>query len=188
MLRPLSPAARAARASHRANRARTLVEAGLRTPQGPKGRRKRLGRREEPRRSSYFRDPGYLAWLRERPCGVRVACLSAGIGLAYECSLRIDPEHQREGIGAGQRAPDPMAWACCRRHHDQRHDGRGFFDGASLEMVRDFVRARISECQAAYYGRALDESDLPTVRAAVEAGAPTFQLFNTAAEPRGARA
>lgn len=185
MLRPRTFAARSAkqdrdRARHEA---RSVLALAVPAP-APKAARRRMGRRVESRRSSYFADPSYLAWLREQPCGVRAFAVRAGIGLAHECSPTIDPEHRREGVGAGQRAADPLAWACCRRHHDQRHDGRGFFADVDRDAVRVFVRERIAEAQAAYYGRALSADDLLTVRAAVEAGRSTHRMFATAGETR----
>lgn len=69
---------------------------------------------------------------------------------AGECRGPIDPEHKREGVGMGQRASDADAWACCRYHHDQRHDGRGVFSTMSRDDLRAFVRSRIAACRVAY--------------------------------------
>jgi hypothetical protein len=136
--------------------------------------------RERPRRSSYYEDPPYLDHLRLRPCGV-ARVLGPGAG---PCSPGCDPEHRRRGAGMGQTSPDPQAWACCRLHHDNRHDYTGPFKGWSGDQVDDFVDERIAEEQLIYYGRALDAGDLELVRVTAEAGRPTRGLFLTAAERR----
>lgn len=91
-------------------------------------------------------DGHYLAWLREQRCGVRVAFGAA----AGPCMLPIDPEHKREGVGMGRRAPDVWAWACCRGHHDDRHDGRGIFATLDRADLRTFIRMQIAMYRAAF--------------------------------------
>ena len=103
-------------------------------------------RRSAPRRSSRLENPHYLAWLREQPCGVPFILKDA----AGPCGGPVDPEHKREGVGMGQRASDADAWACCRVHHDQRHDGRGVFATMTRADLRLFIRAQIAMCRAAY--------------------------------------
>jgi hypothetical protein len=106
-------------------------------------RRKRLTER----RSSRVRDEAYLAWVRMQPCAV--AAYHCGVMLVG-CSGSIDPDHQREGVGMGQKASDRQAWPCCRAHHDQRHDLTGVFRGWTREQLREFIANRIAEANAAY--------------------------------------
>lgn len=133
-------------------------------------------RRATPRRSSYFRDDAYLDFVRSQPCAI-----AAALGpLAGPCSSTIDPDHQREGAGMGQRSPDPCAYPACRDHHDDRHAAhgrRGVFAHWSRAQLNDFIRDRVAESQTRWYGRALDDADLAAVRAAVEAGASTRGLL-----------
>jgi hypothetical protein len=117
------------------------------TRKTPLARTSRLPRRRAtPRRSSRVENPHYLAWLREQPCGVPYLLKDA----AGPCGGPVDPEHKREGVGMGQRASDADAWACCRVHHDQRHDGRGVFATMSRAELRVFIRAQIAMFPAAY--------------------------------------
>lgn len=98
------------------------------------------------RRSSRVSNPHYLAWLRAQRCGVAVAFGEQ----AGPCWGPIDPEHKREGVGMGQRASDADAWACCRLHHEQRHDGRGVFAAMTRDQLREFIRLQISMFLTAY--------------------------------------
>jgi hypothetical protein len=117
------------------------------TRKTPLARTSRLPRRRAtPRRSSRVENPHYLAWLREQPCGVPYLLKVA----AGPCGGPVDPEHKREGVGMGQRASDADAWACCRVHHDQRHDGRGVFATMTRAELRLFIRLQIKMCLAAY--------------------------------------
>lgn len=132
----------------------------------PLKRRKRLpAKRVTPRRSSRVRDEAYLAWVRLQPCAVHESCISVlrspdarrGEGLGVEilfdlarCSGPIDPDHKREGVGAGMKASDRDAWPCCRRHHDDRHALRGVFAGWSRDQLREFIATRIAEANVAY--------------------------------------
>ncbi len=119
-------------------------------------------RRKRPteRRSSRVRDEVYLAWVRLQPCAVLgvlasggppecVACVVTAQPL-WRCSGPIDPEHRREGVGAGQKASDRDAWPCCRRHHEDRHALTGIFAGWKRAQLRAFIRERITEANAAY--------------------------------------
>ena len=124
MLTRRKPLARAAAPKRRAK-----LEGGGRLP----------ARRSTPRRSSRIEAPHYLAWLRLQRCGVAIAFPEE----AARCSGPIDPEHKREGVGMGQRASDADAWACCRLHHDERHDGRGPFAAMDRATLRQFVRCQI---------------------------------------------
>lgn len=127
--------------------------------------RKRLpAKRATPRRSSRVRDEAYLSWVRLQPCMVgerafvEVMTEAARLGIAHgirieggaRCSGPTDPDHRREGVGAGQKASDRDAWPCCRRHHDDRHALTGVFAGWDREAMREFIRARISEANARY--------------------------------------
>jgi hypothetical protein len=122
-------------------------------------RKSRL-RRKRPteRRSSRVRDEAYLAWVRLQPCRVRsmmetpfnVGFLLSSMAPNAYCWGPSDPEHQREGVGMGQKASDRDAWPCCRTHHGQRHDLSGVFKGWTREQMRSFIRDRIAEANAAY--------------------------------------
>lgn len=142
-------------------------------------------RRAKPRRSGYFEDPGYLDFLRtERLCGVRRVMRYP----ATPCSGRQEPDHRRRGVGGRQRAPDPCSHSLCHGHHMERHAHHSAKnDGSFREMTHDdlddFIDARIAEDQAAYYGRPLTDSDLPTVRSTVEAGGITRGLFGLVPPP-----
>lgn len=109
-------------------------------------------RRATERRSSRVRDEQYLAWLRRQPCAVGGFLARAGhaYSLSWHCSGPTDPEHKREGVGAGQKASDADAWPCCRRHHDDRHALRGVFAGWSRGQLREFIRERIAEARGRY--------------------------------------
>lgn len=113
---------------------------------GLKRRARMSPKRATPRRSSRVVNSHYLAWLREQPCGVPYILKDA----AGPCGGPVDPEHKREGVGMGQRASDADAWACCRVHHDQRHDGRGVFASMTRAELRVFIRLQIKMCLAAY--------------------------------------
>lgn len=62
-------------------------------------------------------DPGYLAWLRKRPC---IICQKPGPS---------DPAHIRFGsavygkrdTGAGEKPDDRWAIPMCRKHHSEQH-------------------------------------------------------------------
>lgn len=115
----------------------------------PLARKARMPRkRVTPRRrdADVVRNPHYLAWLREQPCGVAVIFRDR----ASECGGPTDPEHKREGVGMGQRASDMDTWACCRVHHEQRHDGRGVFAAMDRAELRTFIRMQIAMYLTAY--------------------------------------
>lgn len=119
------------------------------TRKTPLARTSRIpARRSTPRRrdADVVRNPHYLAWLREQPCGVAAIFRDK----AGPCGGPVDPEHKREGVGMGQRASDADAWACCRVHHDQRHDGRGVFATMTRAELRLFIRLQIKMCLTAY--------------------------------------
>jgi hypothetical protein len=113
---------------------------------GPQRRTRLAPKRATPRRSSRVEAPHYLAWLREQPCGVPFILKDA----AGPCGGPVDPEHKREGVGMGQKASDMDAWACCRIHHDQRHDGRGVFSTMTRDELRTFIRMQIAMFKTAY--------------------------------------
>lgn len=145
----------------------------------PLARTSRLAaRRATPRRSSYFRDDAYLAFVRSQPCAIaRHFALPT-----TSCTGPCDPDHQREGAGAGQKRPDPFAYPACRIHHDDRHAARGPWARLSRAERNHVIRVLVGASQARWYGRALTDADLSTVRAAVEAGRSTRGLF-TATNP-----
>lgn len=125
-------------------------------------------RRATPRRSSFFAVPDYAAYLAALPCAF-------GFG---SCPGRpIEIHHQREGGGASLRRPDTHAIPACSKCHKDRHNGTGAFKGSTKQQRRDLESALIATHQAAWFGRALTEADLPTVRAAVEAGLTTRGLL-----------
>jgi hypothetical protein len=147
----------------------------------PMARGKRIAaRRATPRRSSYFADPAYLDFVRAQPCAIaRHFELPAWCGPS-------EPDHQREGAGAGQKRPDPFAYPACRAHHECQHALTGVFTGFTRDARRAVVSALIAQSQRAFYGRALTEDDLSTVRAAVEAGVPTRGLLAATTSTAGA--
>lgn len=106
-------------------------------------------RRDGKRRSSRIENPGYLAWLRRQPCGMGPLRTSHPLGrLIGPCSGRVDPDHEREGVGKGQTASDHRAWSCCRGHHDERHGSRGrhgFWGALTLEQKREVICERIDD-------------------------------------------
>ena len=124
----------------------------------PLKRKTRLApKRATVRRSSRVRDEAYLAWVRLQPCRVRSmmetpfnAGFLSSMAPNARCWGPTDPEHQRQGVGMGQKASDRDAWPCCRTHHDQRHDLSGVFKGWTREQMRSFIRERIAEANAAY--------------------------------------
>lgn len=142
MIRQRSHADLAARRAHRANRARTLVEAGLRTPQGPKGRRKRLGRREEPRRSSRLSDATYLAWIHT------LTCAASGMH-GHVCEGPIEADHVGPR-GLGQKCDDRATIALCMLAHRQRHDHCGPFRSMSRAEVRVWLDEQLAITADAY--------------------------------------
>ena len=79
------------------------------------------------RRVSVLRDPGYMEWLKERPC---VACMKAGrfravpVGLCAQwwTMATIDPAHTLNN-GRSSKGPDSSCIPLCRYHHDEM-DGR----------------------------------------------------------------
>lgn len=80
-------------------------------------------RRSKPRRVGVERNPGYLAWLRERFC---VACVALrGEATRWEklpkpvpvCS---DPAHGPVN-GMRSKGPDSGAIPLCRHHHIEQH-------------------------------------------------------------------
>lgn len=103
-------------------------------------------RRTTPRRGRTV-DADRLAFIRDRqPCRVRLTFGAA----AGPCIGAIEVEHQREGVGMGQRASDAATYAICRGHHIARHDGRGPFKTLSRDGVRAFVSASIAATDADY--------------------------------------
>lgn len=120
----------------------------------PAKSRKRLpARRATERRSSRVLDDAYLAWVRLQPCAVGFLIGIAHRSLAfklYPCSGPTDPDHKRQGVGAGKRASDRDAWPVCRRHHDDRHALAGVFKGWTRDQMRAFITVRIAEANAAY--------------------------------------
>ena len=81
-----------------------------------------LGLRARRRRVSVLRDPGYMEWLKERPC---VACMKRAVPVG-PCSwwrlATIDPAHTLNN-GFSSKGPDSSCIPLCRYHHDEM-DGR----------------------------------------------------------------
>ena len=79
------------------------------------------------RRVSVVRDPGYLDWLKQRPC---VACVKAGLPrpmpgsvcIQWPRTATIDPAHTVNN-GLATKGPDSSCIPLCRHHHDEM-DGR----------------------------------------------------------------
>lgn len=98
-------------------------------------------KRDRPRRSSRVLDPAYLAWVRTQLC----VC-----GDAFVCEGRTEPDHQREGVGAGRKASDRDSYPLCSLHHRHRHDLTGPFRGWTRERLRTWIAERIAEANARY--------------------------------------
>lgn len=126
----------------------------------PLRRKTRLSpKRAAVRRSSRVLDEAYLAWVRLQPCSIsrwidrnegHVCPSTRFYGSSFTCSGPTDPDHKRQGVGAGKRASDRDAWPVCRRHHGDRHALTGVFKGWTREQMREFIDARIAEANAAY--------------------------------------
>lgn len=147
---------------------------------------KPLGKRTAPtrrsgkdRRSSYFEDKPYIAWLHTRSCGIARILRFRGIDPG-PCCEKIDADHRSEGSGTSQRSPDPLAAAICHDHHMARHQYRLVF---SHDWDRERMRDLIDECIAydnrAWYGRALVTADLILVREFAESGRSTRGMFGS---------
>lgn len=129
-----------------------------------KPRKRLLAKRATERRSSRKRDEAYLAWVRLQPCAIGASIQFLADQSAVRrhpdmreslladagCSGPTDPDHKREGVGAGMKASDRDAWPCCRRHHDDRHALRGVFRNWSRDQLREFINNRIAEANARY--------------------------------------
>lgn len=102
-------------------------------------------KRATERRSSRTTDEAYKAFLRNDVCGVALV-----LGHDRDCWGPIDPEHERQGVGMGQTASDDRAWGCCRKHHDERHDGNGHFKHWPQEQLRSFIQQRITVSRTRY--------------------------------------
>lgn len=85
------------------------------------------------------KDPERLEWIRGLPCELR------GNG----CEGRIDPHH-RTGAGLALRAPDDNAFPLCRKHHRERHDLRGYFEGWEKARVKLWELERVEKYQDMY--------------------------------------
>ena len=82
-----------------------------RSSQAPLRRKRPNARRAKPRRGP-MRDPGYLAWLRERHC---IACITP-----EPRGPISDPAHGPAN-GRGSKGPDNEAVPLCRHHHIEQH-------------------------------------------------------------------
>jgi len=80
------------------------------------------GLRARRRRVSVLRDPGYMEWLKDRPC---VACMKRRVPIgpcAWWRLAIIDPAHTLNN-GFSSKGPDSSCIPLCRYHHDEM-DGR----------------------------------------------------------------
>lgn len=115
-------------------------------------------KREKPRRTSHADsdEPEYLDFLRaQRICGLIRASIAGRLRpelRAYlgRCRGRMEPEHERHGVGKGQKAPDRRAWECCSHHHRQRHSKRGVWFHLTLEQERELIAGNIDDARARY--------------------------------------
>lgn len=135
-------------------RSKASVSAGARSvPLARSGRVNPV--RAEPRRQFRNEDPNRLAFLRTDVCGVALV-----IGTVAQCSGPLDPEHERLGVGMGQKADDSRTWTCCRTHHIQIHNLTGYFRGFDRDRIRTFrdERIKVSSIRYAHWlvGRAHD--------------------------------
>lgn len=94
--------------------------------------------------------PDFKSWCKQQPCYLR------GVDGAGPCIGGVDPDHMgldkgdTPGPGLGLKADDRTCVPMCRGHHDDRHAGRGYFEGMSKDDKRVFRLAAISKTQAAY--------------------------------------
>ncbi len=117
-----------------------------------------LRKRDRPRRTSApdSDEPEYLDFLRaQRICGLIRASITGRLRpelRAYlgRCRGRLEPEHERHGVGMGQKAPDRRAWECCSHHHRQRHDKRGVWLHLTLDQERELIAGCIDDARARY--------------------------------------
>jgi hypothetical protein len=59
-------------------------------------------------------------------------------------------KHNGGQLGIAPGVTDMDAWACCRFHHDQRHDAGGVFRAMDKHDLRTFIRMQIAMYRAAY--------------------------------------
>lgn len=95
-------------------------------------------------------DASYLMWVRSQPC----AC--------QPCILRSQAHHPTNGEterhskslggrrGLGQKAADVHAFPLCLKHHDELHDGHGFFEDMEQAARRAWQDEQSTKCRAAY--------------------------------------
>lgn len=142
------------------------------TRRAPMRRTQLRRRREEPRRSSFFLVPDYVDHLRALGCST---CRYFGLA----CIEPIVIHHMREGGGASLRRPDTWAMPVGNACHMRRHAHAREFD-IGRAAVNHIERVICGGLQSSWFGRALVDADDITVRAAVEAGAPTRGLYAAA--------
>lgn len=101
--------------------------------------RARPQRARERREKSGLADSAYLEWCKRQKCSV------------FGCTAkRCDPHHHTNGRGLGQKSDDRRAFPLCRRHHDELHDFRGFFEGMSNLERRHWQTSALERARAAY--------------------------------------
>lgn len=100
-------------------------------------RKKRKGQR----RSSRVRDEAWLAEVRRLPC----AAVSDSCGT--HCLGAVEADHA--GLrGLGQKCSDRETIPLCRRHHQERTDGNGYFKRWGAARMRRWLDIRIAETAA----------------------------------------
>jgi hypothetical protein len=116
-------------------------------------------RRPSPRRRAFEPsedDNDYLDFLRsQRICGVVRASIVGRLRPELrqyigKCGGRMEVEHERHGVGAGQKAPNARSWECCSQHHRQRHDKRGVWAHLTLDEERSLIAGNIDDARARY--------------------------------------
>lgn len=111
-------------------------------------------------------DKSYLQWVRECPCAVQ------------PCNGRSEAHHPTNGEterhskslggrrGLGQKAADATAFPLCAKHHDQLHDGRGFFEDLDQAARRAWQYEQSRYHRELYEGIAKENQDAVKPKAA----------------------
>lgn len=127
-------------------------------------------------------DKSYLQWVREQPC----ACQPCGARSEAHHPTNGETERHAKSLGGrrglSQKAADATAFPLCPKHHDQLHDGRGFFEDMNRSARRAWQdeqsalwRFRYEQFTLPPSGKPIDLSTPPTkVRATLRQEAEAF--------------
>ncbi len=109
-------------------------------------------RRPTPRRSSYPRGPGYLTFLRVRPCRAPGLPTHAGGD-----SHRLRHDARGNSLGAHLK-DDSRAISLCRPHHQDLHARTGPFAGWSRDRLQAWENEQVAVQRAEYEAQEAIES------------------------------